>query len=138
MFRADKRRGGFCYPNLTNINHEQHSAGGQSSYRLSASGGASRSHSVEKMMGQKPVAARLDLLPDAKLSRGALLTSTVFQVGLAAFLVALPMFFPQKLVTQIMYEVTPIAAPETAVALPPKPPVVRARVQPHTAADRTA
>ncbi len=82
------------------------------------------------MMGQKPVAARLDLLPDAKLSRGALLTSTVFQVGLAAFLVALPMFFPQKLVTQIMYEVTPIAAPETAVALPPKPPVVRARVQP--------
>jgi TonB family protein len=84
----------------------------------------------KKMMGQKPVAARLDLLPDAKLSRGALLTSTVFQVGLAAFLVALPMFFPQKLVTQIMYEVTPIAAPETAVALPPKPPVVRARVQP--------
>jgi TonB family protein len=84
----------------------------------------------KKMMGQKPVAARLDLLPEAKLSRGALLTSTVFQVGLAAFLVALPMFFPQKLVTQIMYEVTPIAAPETAVALPPKPPVVRARVQP--------
>ena len=83
----------------------------------------------KKMMGQKPVAARLDLLPDAKLSRGALLTSTVFQVGLAAFLVALPMFFPQKLVTQIMYEVTPIAAPETAVALPPKP-VVRPRVQP--------
>ncbi len=75
------------------------------------------------MMGQKPVAARLDLLPDAKLSRGALLTSTVFQVVLAAFLVALPMFFPQKLATQIMYEVTPIAAPETAVALPPKPPV---------------
>jgi TonB family protein len=84
----------------------------------------------KRMMGQKPVAARLDLLPDAKLSRGALLTSTVFQVVLAAFLVALPMFFPQKLATQIMYEVTPIAAPETAVALPPKPPVVRARVQP--------
>src|SRR6202040_705991 len=42
----------------------------------------------------------------------------------------LPMFFPQKLVTQIMYEVTPIAAPETAVPLPPKPPVVRPRVQP--------
>src|SRR6202049_3622548 len=84
----------------------------------------------KKMMGQKPVAARLDLLPDAKLSRGSLLTSTVFQVGLLAFVVALPMFFPQKLVTQIMYEVTPIAAPETAVPLPPKPPVVRPRVQP--------
>ena len=56
----------------------------------------------KKMMGQKPVAARLDLLPDAKLNRGALLTSTVFQVGLAAFFVALQMFFPQKLVTQIL------------------------------------
>ncbi len=82
------------------------------------------------MMGQRPVPARLGLLPDAKLSKSALLTSTVFQVALAALVVALPMFFPQKLVTQIMYEVTPIAAPETAVALPPKPPVVRPRVQP--------
>jgi TonB family protein len=49
----------------------------------------------------------------------------------AAFLVALPMFFPQKLVTQIMYVVTPIAAPDTSVPLPPKhQPVIRAKVQP--------
>jgi TonB family protein len=85
----------------------------------------------KKMMGQRPVAARLDMLPDAKLSRSALLTSTLFQVGVAAFLVALPMFFPQKLVTQIIYEVTPIAAPDTSVPLPPKhQPVIRAKVQP--------
>jgi TonB family protein len=62
------------------------------------------------------------MLPDAKLSRSALLTSTIFQVGVAAFLVALPIFFPQQLVTQIMYEVTPIAAPDTSVPLPVKPP----------------
>ena len=84
----------------------------------------------EKMMGQRPVPARLGLLPDAKLSKSALLTSTVFQVALAALVVALPVFFPLKLVTQIMYEVTPIAAPDTSVPLPPKPPVVRARVEP--------
>jgi TonB family protein len=85
----------------------------------------------KKMMGQRPVAARLDMLPDAKLSRSALLTSTIFQVGVAAFLVALPMFFPQKLVTQIIYEVTPIAAPDTSVPLPPKhQPVIRAKVEP--------
>ena len=60
-----------------------------------------------------------------------MLTSTIFQVGVAAFLVALPMFFPQKLVTQIMYEVTPIAAPDTSVPLPPKhQPVIRAKVEP--------
>ncbi len=84
----------------------------------------------KKMIGQRPVTVRLGMLPDAKLSKGALLTSTVFQVGLAAFLVALPMFFPQKLVTQIMYEVTPIAAPDTSVPLPPKPAAVRPKVQP--------
>src|SRR5580704_17482753 len=84
----------------------------------------------KKMMGQRPVAARLDMLPDAKLSRSALLTSTLFQVGVAAFLVALPMSFAQKLVTQIIYEVTPIAAPDTSVPLPPKhQPVIRAKVQ---------
>ncbi len=82
------------------------------------------------MMGQRPVPVRLGLLPDAKLSKSALLTSTVLQVALAALVVALPMFFPQKLVTQIMYEVTPVAAPDTSVPLPPKPPVVRPRVQP--------
>ena len=84
----------------------------------------------KKMMGQRPVTARLSTLPDTKLSRSALLTSTVFQVGVAAFLVALPMFFPQKLVTQVMYEVTPIAAPDTSVPLPPKQPAVRPKVQP--------
>jgi len=40
------------------------------------------------------------------------------------------MFFPDKLVTKIVYEVVPIAAPQTEVQLPPKRPVVRARVLP--------
>jgi TonB family protein len=41
------------------------------------------------------------------------------------------MFFPQKLVTRIMYEVTPIAAPDTSVPLPPKhQPVIRAKAEP--------
>ncbi len=64
------------------------------------------------------------------MSRSALATSTAFQLLLAAFVVALPMFFPQKLVTKIMYEVTPLATPQTEVLLPPKPPVVQAKVQP--------
>jgi TonB family protein len=40
------------------------------------------------------------------------------------------MFFPDKLVTKIAYEVVPIAAPDTEVQLPPKPPVIRARALP--------
>jgi TonB family protein len=85
----------------------------------------------KKLMGQKPVSARLATLPEAKVSRSALLSSTLFQVAVAVFLVSLPMFFPEKLVTQIVYEVTPIAAPDTSVPLPekPPPPVVRPKVQ---------
>ena len=75
----------------------------------------------------------LDTLPETKPRLSALLTSTIFQAALAAFLVAIPMFFPDKLVTKIAYEVVPIAAPQTEVPLPPKPPkqpVIRAKVLP--------
>ena len=63
-----------------------------------------------------------------------MLSSTVFQVGWRRFWWRCRCFFPQKLVTQIVYEVTPIAAPETSVPLPPKPPVVRAARAAHAAA----
>ncbi len=79
-------------------------------------------------MGQKPVAARLSTLPEYKLSRNALATSTAFQIALTAVLVSLPIFFPQKLATR-MYEVTPIAAPQTEVLLPPKQPAIQPAVQ---------
>ena len=63
----------------------------------------------------------------------ALISSTLFQVLLVAAVVAIPMFFPEKLATKIAYEVTPIAAPDTSVPVPvieKKPPVVRAKVEP--------
>ncbi len=90
----------------------------------------------KKMMGGKPVAARLEMLPDRKVSRGALATSTVVQVFLAAVVIAIPVFFPQKLATKIIYEVMPLATPETQVLLPPKPPVVHAKAQPQPEVER--
>jgi TonB family protein len=84
----------------------------------------------KKLIGQKPVSARLATLPESKMRSSALLGSTAFQIAIAALLVAAPMFFPDKLATHIVYEVTPIAAPDTSIPLPPKQPVVRPRVQP--------
>ena len=81
----------------------------------------------KNLIGKKPVSARLDTLPETKPRLSALLTSTLFQVALATFLVAIPMFFPEKLVTKIAYEVVPITAPDTQVQLPPKPPATRRR-----------
>ena len=84
----------------------------------------------KRLVGDKKVNARLCILPDHKMRKSALFTSTAFQVAVAAFVFALPMFFPQKLTTRA-YEVTPISAPDTSVPLPPKKqPVIKAKVQP--------
>ncbi len=100
-----------------------------SSYRPAAAGAPS-TEAWKNLIGKKPVSARLDTLPETKPRLSALLTSTLFQAALAAFLVAIPMFFPDKLATKIAYEVVPITAPQTEVQLPPKPPVVRVKPLP--------
>src|SRR5579863_4761587 len=108
----------------------------QGNLRLSyrpAGTSAPNSEAWKNLIGKKPVSARLDTLPETKPRLSALLTSTIFQAAVAAFLVAIPMFFPDKLVTKIAYEVVPIAAPQTEVPLPPPPPkqpVIRAKVLP--------
>jgi TonB family protein len=82
----------------------------------------------KKLLSNKPVCTRLETLPEAKPRWSALLTSTVLQVLVTAFLVFVPTVFPHKLVTKIAYEVVPITAPQTEVALPPKQEAVRSRV----------
>ncbi len=92
----------------------------QGNLRLSyrpAGASAPNPEAWKSLIGKKPVSARLDTLPETKPRLSALLTSTIFQAAVAAFLVAIPMFFPDKLVTKIAYEVVPIAAPQTEVQL---------------------
>ena len=96
----------------------------QGNLRLSSrpAGVAPSSEAWKSLIGKKPVSARLETLPETKPRLSALLTSTIFQAAVATALVTIPMFFPDKLVTKIAYEVVPIAAPQTEVQLPPKPP----------------
>jgi TonB family protein len=88
----------------------------------------------KKLMGTKPVAARLELLPEGQSRKSALLTSVVLQSIVAAFVVALPLFFPDQLKTSMLYQVIPLAPLRTEYILPtpepPKPPVRRAEVRP--------
>src|SRR5438445_1571763 len=91
-------------------------------------GATSDPEAWKKMMGNKPVCTRLDILPEAKPRWGAFFTSTIFQVVLTAFLVIVPSLFPDKLVNKNAYEAVSIMAPQTEVALPPKQPVVRAKI----------
>jgi len=84
------------------------------------------------LVGDKPVSARFELLPNTKPRAGALGTSLVIQICLAAFIVAIPLLFPQQMVPKVMFMVTEIEGPPLDIPTPPppKPPVTRAKVQP--------
>src|SRR5713101_4822332 len=83
-------------------------------------GATSDSEAWKKMMGDKPVCARLDTLPEAKPRWSALFTSAIFQVVLTAVLIIVPRLFPDQLVNKDAYEAVSIMAPQTEVALPPE------------------
>jgi TonB family protein len=91
-------------------------------------GATSDPQAWKKLIDNKPVCMRLETLPEGKPRFSALLTSTIFQVVLTAFLVVVPALFPDKLANKNAYEVVSIIAPQTEVALLPKQPTIRAKV----------
>src|SRR2546428_3475117 len=75
-----------------------------------------------KLVGDKPVEARLETLPENKIRRSALAISSSVQLVIATALVSLPLFFPEQLSTRMIYQVTPVAAPITEVPIQPDKP----------------
>src|SRR5258708_8985204 len=73
------------------------------------------------MVGTKPVSARFSLLPETKPRMSALGTSLIVQICLVAFVVTLPLLFPQRLMPRAMYMVTDLAGPPLDIPAPPKP-----------------
>jgi len=85
------------------------------------------------MMGNKPVSARFTLLPNTKPRMGALGTSLIVQICFAAFVVSIPLLFPQQMIPRAMYMVTEIAGPPLDIPEPPKvkpPAPPKIKVQP--------
>jgi TonB family protein len=83
-----------------------------------------------RLIGDKPVSARIELLPEARIRPTAWLASVIIQTALAAFVVAIPLLFPSTLGTFLSYEVTPVTTLETRVLLPtdkPQPPRTESR-----------
>jgi TonB family protein len=76
----------------------------------------------KRLIGKKPVDARLETLPVTKMRRSVFAISTTVQLTLAATLASLPLLFPQSLSMRIIYQVTPIAAPVTEVPVPTERP----------------
>jgi TonB family protein len=73
------------------------------------------------LVGTKPVSARFSLLAETKPRMSALGTSLIVQICLVAFLVTIPLLFPQQMIPHAMYMVTSIAGPPLDIPEPPKP-----------------
>lgn len=84
----------------------------------------------KRLIGNKPVDARLETLPDNRIRRSAFAISSSVQAVLALALISLPLFFPEKLSLRMIYQVTPIEAPQTEVPVRPEPPPVRPKTAP--------
>jgi TonB family protein len=84
----------------------------------------------KKLIGTKPVEARLETLPDNKLRRGAFAVSSVVQLTLALIVISLPLIFPEQISIRAIYQVTPIEAPQTEVPIQPEKSEIHKKVEP--------
>jgi TonB family protein len=85
----------------------------------------------QKLIGEKPIGARLEPLPEHRTNWRALATSTFTQVSIVIALVLLQIILPPNLITKVEYEVMPLAGP--LIEIPEsKPQPVRPKIKPQS------
>jgi TonB family protein len=80
-----------------------------------------RNEAWRTTIGNKPVPARFDLLPEGEKRWDRIGLSAILQVSLLTFFVVMPIFFPERL-SALKYQVTPLQWLVTEVPTPPPPP----------------
>jgi TonB family protein len=81
----------------------------------------SRNEAWKGSVGNKPVPARFELLPEGEKRWDRIGVSAVAQVLILTFFVAMPIFFPERL-SALRYSVVPLLMPVTEVPVAPPPP----------------
>jgi TonB family protein len=76
----------------------------------------------KQAIGTKPIAARLALLPDSKPRWTRIGISAGSQLAILAFLVLLPMIFPEQMKTALNLRPTELMQPITLIPVAPEPP----------------
>src|SRR6202158_45688 len=87
----------------------------------------------KQAIGTKAIAARLALLPDSKPRWTRIGISAGSQLAILAFLVLLPMIFPEQMKTALNLRPTELMQPITLIPVappPPPPPKIKAKVAP--------
>jgi TonB family protein len=94
-------------------------------------GASGKTEAWKRSIGNKGVAARLEMLPEGESRLGRVGVSLIAQILILGFFVALPIFFPERLKAVLNQQVIPLAMPVTEIATPPPPkPIVKAKVEP--------
>jgi periplasmic protein TonB len=65
----------------------------------------------QKLIGGKPIGARLEPLPEHPTNWRALATSTFTEVAVVLILLLFQIIFPRNLITRVAYDVVPLAGP---------------------------
>src|SRR6202795_4676812 len=85
---------------------------------------AANQEAWRRAIGTKPVAARLELLPEGKPRWNRIGVSAIVQIVLIGFVLLVPLLYPEKIKTALHMEIVQLAQPtiEIPVAPPPPPP----------------
>src|SRR3984893_9859832 len=77
-----------------------------------------------RAIGTKPVAARLELLPEGKPRWNRIGVSAIIQIVLICFVLLVPLLYPERIKTVLHMDIVQLAQPviEIPVAPPPPPP----------------
>jgi TonB family protein len=84
----------------------------------------------KRAIGTRPIPARLALLPEGKSRWDRIGVSAGVQILILLFLVAIPLFYPEKIKVALNLQVIPLTAPVTEVPVAPPPPEIKPRVRP--------
>jgi TonB family protein len=85
-------------------------------------GRATNSEAWRQNIGNRPVPARLAMLPDAKPSWDRVGLSAIVQISLVVFFVVVPLLYPEQMKTAVKYGFMEIAQPITEIPVAPPPP----------------
>jgi len=85
-----------------------------------------------RAIGTKPVAARLELLPEGKSRWNRIGLSAIAQVIAICFVLLTPLLYPERIKTVLHMDIVQLAQPVVEIPVAPPPPKVRAKAPPPT------
>src|SRR6202047_5198173 len=99
-------------------------------FNANRSRSAANQEAWRRAIGTKPVAARLELLPEGKPRWNRIGLSAIAQIVLISFVLLVPLLYPEKIKTVLHMEIVQLAQPTIEIPVAPPPPKIKPRPTP--------